>query len=90
MPSATVQGPGPSYTPHEIAEASLLALIAAIEPIITENRRDTIQSFGSEALAIPHLKIYEAIKRQDPDGAALAMERHLKELRGYLFRRAVA
>lgn len=70
--------------------SALLALIAAIEPIITENRRDTIQSFDSEVLAIPHLKIYEAIKRQDPDGAALAMEQHLKELMRYLFRRAVA
>ncbi len=70
--------------------SAILALIAAIEPIITENRRDTIQSFDSEVLAIPHLKIYEAIKRQDPDGAALAMERHLKELMEYLFRRAVA
>ncbi len=66
--------------------SALLALIATIEPIITENRRDTIQSFDSEALVIPHLKIYEAIKRQDPDGAAAAMEQHLKELMEYLFR----
>ncbi|MFQ6024730.1 MAG: FadR/GntR family transcriptional regulator [Acidiferrobacterales bacterium] len=57
--------------------SALLTLIATIEPIITENRRSTIQSFDSEALAIPHLKIYEAIKRRDPDGAAFAM--------GYLF-----
>ncbi|MBW8057820.1 MAG: FCD domain-containing protein [candidate division NC10 bacterium] len=64
--------------------------MAQLNRSFTKNRRDTIQSFGSEALAIPHLKIYEAIKRQDPDGAALAMERHLKELMGYLFRRAVA
>ena len=34
-----------------------LTLIATSEPIITENRRNTIQSFDSEALAIPHLKI---------------------------------
>ncbi len=63
-----------------------LTLIATIEPIITEDRRDAIQSFDSEVLAIPHLKIYEAIKRQDPDGAAVAMEPHLKELMEYLFR----
>jgi GntR family transcriptional repressor for pyruvate dehydrogenase complex len=66
--------------------SALLMLISTIEPIITENRRATIQSFDSEALAIPHVKIYEAIKRQDPDGAALAMEQHLKELMEYLFR----
>lgn len=66
--------------------SALLNLIATIEPIITENRRATIQSFDSEALVIPHLKIYEAIKRQDPHGAAVAMEQHLKELMGYLFR----
>ncbi len=66
--------------------SALVALIASIEPIITENRRDTIQSFDSEALAIPHLKIYEAIKRRDPIGAALAMEEHLKELMAFLSR----
>lgn len=70
--------------------SALLTLIATIEPIITENRRNTIQSFDSEALAIPHLKIYEAIKRQDPDGAALAMERHLQELMEFLFPADVA
>jgi GntR family transcriptional repressor for pyruvate dehydrogenase complex len=37
--------------------SALLTLIATSEPIITENRRNTIQSFDSEALAIPHLKI---------------------------------
>ncbi len=70
--------------------SALLTLIATIEPIITENRRNTIQSFDSEALAIPHLKIYEAIKRQDPDGAALAMERHLQELMEFIFPADVA
>ncbi|MFQ5848690.1 MAG: FadR/GntR family transcriptional regulator [Candidatus Methylomirabilales bacterium] len=70
--------------------SALLTLIATIEPIITENRRNTIQSFDGEQLAAPHLDIYDAIKRQDPDGAALAMERHLKELMGYLFRKEVA
>ncbi|MFQ5916158.1 MAG: FadR/GntR family transcriptional regulator, partial [Nitrospinota bacterium] len=70
--------------------SALLTLIATMEPIITENRRNTIQSFDSEELVIPHLKIYEAIKRKDPDGAASAMEQHLKELMGYLFRKEVA
>lgn len=32
--------------------SALLTLIATIEPIITENRRNTIQSFDSEALAM--------------------------------------
>lgn len=70
--------------------SALLALISAIEPIITENRRDTIQSFESEALAIPHLKIYEAIKRRDAQGAASEMGQHLKELMGYLLHKGAA
>lgn len=70
--------------------SALLTLIATIEPIITENRRNTVQSFDSEALAIPHLKIYEAIKRRDPEGAALAMKQHLKELMEFLFPADVA
>lgn len=70
--------------------SALLTLIATIEPIITENRRNTIHSFDNEALAIPHRKIYEAVNRRDPDRAALAMKRHLKDLMGYLFPREVA
>ncbi|MCH7897145.1 MAG: hypothetical protein IH782_09730 [candidate division NC10 bacterium] len=71
----------------------LLASEAGMRGIATPGTGAFAEEAGvaaSEVLAIPHLKIYEAIKRQGPGGAALAMERHLKELRGYLFRRAVA
>jgi DNA-binding FadR family transcriptional regulator len=41
-----------SIVARSTKNSAFLTLIATIEPIITENRRNTIQSFDSEALAM--------------------------------------
>lgn len=59
--------------------------LAALEPIVTENRRGTRGSFDSGYdLAIPHIRIFEAIERRDPETAALVMRQHLQDLMRYL------
>lgn len=65
--------------------AALLNMVTTLEPIMTENRRRTIDSFDTGYdLAIPHIRIYEAIKRRESESAAFAMQRHLQGLMTYL------
>jgi GntR family transcriptional repressor for pyruvate dehydrogenase complex len=64
---------------------ALLNMVCTLEPIITENRRGTIGSYDTGYdLAIPHIRIFEAIKRREPESAAVAMQRHLRDLMTYL------
>jgi len=61
--------------------SALLNMLAILGPIVTENRRGTRSSFDTGYdLAIPHIRIFEAIKRRDPESAAHAMRQHLQDL----------
>ena len=65
--------------------SALLNMLATLEPIVTENRRGTRGSFDTGYdLAIPHIRIFEAIKRRDPQSAAHAMRQHLQDLMRYV------
>ncbi|MGH7425820.1 MAG: FadR/GntR family transcriptional regulator [Candidatus Methylomirabilales bacterium] len=61
--------------------SALLNILAILGPIVTENRRGTRGSFDTGYdLAIPHIRIFEAIKRREPESAAHAMRQHLQDL----------
>ena len=78
---------------YRIAEMSgnpmLTALHTALSEWLREQRTTSVRAKGARPDAHKaHRRIYDAIARRDPDGAAAAMRRHLEEVEAYYWQAA--